>query len=58
MTIEEMERQYSDLYKDVYGARPSAEHIKAVDAMTNAEFTDAYMRLENMLWAMRTQEGE
>ena len=58
MTIQEMEREYSDLYKEVYGHRPSAKHIKAVDAMTNAEFIDEYMRLDDMLWAMRTQEGE
>ena len=55
MTVEKMEREYSDLYKEVYGFRPSAEHIKAVDAMSNEEFIDEYNRLDNMLWAMRTQ---
>lgn len=55
MTIEEMEREYSDLYKEVYGVRPSAAHMKAIDEMSDAEFTDEFNRLDNMLWAMRTQ---
>lgn len=55
MTIEEMEREYSDLYKEVYGHRPSFEHLEVVDSMSNEEFIDEYMRLDDMLWAMRTQ---
>ena len=58
MTLMEMEISYGDLYKDVYGVRPSAAHMKAIDEMSDAEFIDEYMRLDDMLWAMRTQEGE
>jgi len=58
MTLMEMEISYGDLYKDVYGVRPSAAHMKAIDEMSDAEFIDEFNRLDNMLWAMRTQEGE
>lgn len=55
MTLMEMEISYGDLYKDVYGVRPSAAHMKAIDEMSDAEFIDEFNRLDNMLWAMRTQ---
>lgn len=49
MSIEEMVRSYSDLYKDVYGRRPPFEHLKEVNSMSDAEFEQQFKKLVNML---------
>jgi hypothetical protein len=47
--IEQLRAQYSDLHKDVYGMRPTAEHYIAVTALPDDEFVSEYNALVDML---------
>ena len=47
--IEQLRAQYSDLHKDVYGTRPTAEHYIAVTALSDDEFVSEYNALVEML---------